>query len=153
MGSQITVSQYNKAGTGAYNTQTGTAASLGFSSFVHFEKYESGGSGATSVSRPAVLVNSTYSQIDVFSRDTNGVLDDDSWSDTPAGYTLRTIAAGIAGNPVALWSTVTIRRSTCFIGTQSGQLGDASWSAVSGKGYQAQTIANGMAGDPVGHRE
>ena len=40
-GSQITVSQYNQAGTGVYSTQTGTAASLGFSSFVHFEKYES----------------------------------------------------------------------------------------------------------------
>jgi surface antigen len=39
-GSKITVAQYNQAGTGAYNTQTGTAASLGFSWFVHFEKYE-----------------------------------------------------------------------------------------------------------------
>jgi surface antigen len=44
-GSQITVSQYNQAGTGAYSTQTGTASGLGFTSFVHFEKYETGGGG------------------------------------------------------------------------------------------------------------
>jgi surface antigen len=42
-GSQITVSQYNQAEDGTYSTQTGTAASLGFSSFDHFEKYETSG--------------------------------------------------------------------------------------------------------------
>ena len=39
-GSTITVSQYNQPGDGTYNTQSGTAAGLGFSQFVHFESYE-----------------------------------------------------------------------------------------------------------------
>jgi surface antigen len=53
-GSQITVSQYNQPQDGTYTTQTGTPASLGFSSFDHFERYETtagGTSGASSGDR------------------------------------------------------------------------------------------------------
>jgi surface antigen len=46
-GTNITVSQYNYGEDGNYSVQSGTAAGLGFSSFVHFEQYESGGGGGS----------------------------------------------------------------------------------------------------------
>jgi surface antigen len=52
-GKIIRVAQYNQGENGNYSTQSGTAAGLGFSSFVHFEKYESLPS-VLSTHRPAV---------------------------------------------------------------------------------------------------
>jgi surface antigen len=52
-GSQITVSQYNQPQDGTYTTQTGTPASLGFSSFDHFEGYEGTGGAASGTAGPA----------------------------------------------------------------------------------------------------
>jgi len=51
-GTDITVSQYNYNEDGNYTTQTGTPASLGFTSFDHFEKYET----TTPPSQPAPVI-------------------------------------------------------------------------------------------------
>lgn len=51
-GGNITVSEYNRAGTGLYGTRTGTPANLGFTQFIHFEALETwpdGSSGAAEV--------------------------------------------------------------------------------------------------------
>jgi surface antigen len=44
-GSQISVGEYNQDEDGNYSTATGTPAQLGFTSFDHFEQYETPGSG------------------------------------------------------------------------------------------------------------
>jgi surface antigen len=153
-GSQISVSEYNLHRDGNYTpTETGTPAQLGFSSFDHFEKYEAPGSsgGATGgpptmVGKPAALVNRSYSHIDVFYRDTNGDLEDASWSDTPAGYTVHEIASGIAGNPVAIVNT-SYSQIDVFYRDTNGDLEDASWSDTPA-GYTVHEITPGIVGDP-----
>jgi hypothetical protein len=90
--------------------------------------------------KPAVLVSSNYSQIDVFYRDANGNLEDESWSASSGqGYQVRTIASGVAGDPSAIvnsgYSSIDV-----FYRNTSGQLADAGWSASSGHGYQTQTL-------------
>jgi surface antigen len=52
-GTTITVAQYNQGMDGNYSTQSGTATGLGFSSFVHFEKYEMPGTDGTGVYDPS----------------------------------------------------------------------------------------------------
>ena len=49
-GSDITVDEYNAAGTGVYSTQTGTPAKLGFQKFVNFGAHVGGTSGSGSSS-------------------------------------------------------------------------------------------------------
>jgi len=57
-GGNITVSQYNQGEDGNYSLQTGTPAQLGFSSFVHFEAYETTG-GAPVVAAPTPIPTKT----------------------------------------------------------------------------------------------
>jgi hypothetical protein len=98
--------------------------------------------------KPAVLANSGYSQIDVFYRDANGDLEDDSWSATSGqGYQNRTIATGVTGNPTAVTNS-SYSQIDVFYRDTSGELEDASWSAASGQGYQTRTVGSGVAGDP-----
>src|ERR1022692_3741859 len=64
-GNTITVAQYNRGEDGNYSAQSGTPGQLGFSSFVHFERYESGSPGTppsiTTTSLPAARVATSYS--------------------------------------------------------------------------------------------
>ena len=98
--------------------------------------------------KPAVLVNSSYSEIDVFYRDTNGDLEDDSWSAASGqGYQTRKIATGVAGNPVAVVNSSYTQIDVFYRGT-NGDLMDASWSDTPA-GYTVRQIAGGVAGDPA----
>jgi len=55
VGVTITVSEYNYAEDGAYHTRSGTAASLGFTAFVHFEQYESSPPNASAPPSPGAI--------------------------------------------------------------------------------------------------
>jgi hypothetical protein len=98
--------------------------------------------------KPSAIVNSNYSNIDVFYRDTSGDLEDDSWSATSGqGYQTRTIATGVAGNPVAVVNSSYAQIDVFYRGT-NGDLMDASWSSTPA-GYTVRQIASGIAGDPA----
>jgi surface antigen len=105
--------------------------------------YGAPGGTPTMVGRPAVVINSSYSNIDVFYRDTNGDLEDDSWSATSGqGYQSRTIASGVTGDPTAVTNSSYSNIDVFYPGT-NGQLEDTYWSASSGEGYQTRTLPTG----------
>ena len=100
------------------------------------------------VGKAAVVVNNDYSQIDVFYRDTNGDLEDDSWSAASGqGYQTRTIATGVAGNPVAIANNSYTQIDVYYRAT-NGDLMNATWSDTPA-GYTVRTLAVGIAGEPT----
>jgi hypothetical protein len=89
------------------------------------------------------VVDSSYSNIDVFYRDTNGDLQDDSWSASSGqGYQARTVAGEAGGDPTAVVDSGYSNIDVFYPGA-SGQLQDTSWSASSGQGYQTRTLPTG----------
>jgi len=65
-GSNITIEEYNYAGTGAWDTRTGTPSALGFSEFVNFGLNPSGGDSSSDL-RQFYVSNGSWTSFDVTS--------------------------------------------------------------------------------------
>jgi surface antigen len=150
-GAQITVSEYNEHGDGTYSTQTGTAASLGFTSFDHFEQYETSiGTGPGPGGSPGGYDNpgkSTVSSvskdpddIDTFYVTTAGCLDDAWWNPSSNGISqVACNAAAVAPAPV---SKDPDDIDTFYV-TTAGCLDDAWWNPSSNGISQVACNATG----------
>jgi surface antigen len=128
-GGTITVSQYNQKENGDYSVQSGTPTALGFSSFVHFEAYETNGSLGGGSSAQMILDGDGDGQ--VWAKSTIGY---GAWTqETPAGE--KAISAGngvqmILDGDGQVWAKSTI--------------GYGAWTQETPAGEKAISAGNGV---------